>query len=219
MAIETIAKADLNEFLKSLLEDIRGILKDTNEQPKKWLKSTEERKLLNISPGTLQPLHINRTLSYTKVWRCNFYSNATIEKLSKVNKLHTHFSNNNNNYPPNKGRISLFTLKTMNYLKHLTEFFDRTILDKSINPTHISLYMVLFQFWNINQFKSPITITRDEVMQISKIYSKATYHKCMKELNIKGYVKYEPSFNPYKGSSVYLIDFTIKDNIIKKSNN
>ena len=96
----------------------------------------------------------------------------------------------------------------MNYIKHLTGFFDRIIQDRNLNPTHISLYVALFQFWNVNRFRNPISITRDEVMRISKISSKATYHKCMRELNDKGYVKYEPSFNPYKGSMVILFDFS-----------
>lgn len=96
----------------------------------------------------------------------------------------------------------------MNYIKHLSGFFDRIILDKNLNPTHISLYIALFQFWNINRFLNPISITRDEVMRISKICSKATYHKCMRDLNDKGYVQYEPSFNPYRGSMVVLFDFS-----------
>lgn len=96
----------------------------------------------------------------------------------------------------------------MNYIKHLSGFFDRIIQDRDLNPTHISLYIALFQFWNINRFQNPISITRDEVMLISKISSKATYHKCMRELNDKDYLKYEPSFNPYKGSMVILFDFS-----------
>jgi hypothetical protein len=96
----------------------------------------------------------------------------------------------------------------MNYIKHLTGFFDRIVQDRSLNPTHISLYIALFQFWNVNRFKNPISITRDEVMRISKICSKATYHKCMRELNDKGYIKYEPSFNPFKGSMVILFNFS-----------
>ncbi|MBP2283070.1 hypothetical protein H4V97_001388 [Flavobacterium sp. CG_23.5] len=99
---------------------------------------------------------------------------------------------------------------------HLTGFFDRIIQDQNLNPTHISLYLSLFQFWNTNNFQNPISITRDEVMQISKIASKATYHKCMRELNEKGFLRYEPSFNPYKGSSVYLIDFSASEPINKR---
>lgn len=96
----------------------------------------------------------------------------------------------------------------MNYIKHLTGFFDRVVKDRHLNPTHISLYMALFQYWNVNRFQNPISITRDEIMRISKICSKATYHKCMKELNDRSYIKYEPSFNPFKGSMVILFNFS-----------
>ena len=87
MAIEILTKADLYEFRKYLLEDIRGILKEKNEQTKKWLKSTEVRKLLNISPGTLQNLRINGTLSYTKIGGTIYYANQEIEKLLENNKV------------------------------------------------------------------------------------------------------------------------------------
>jgi hypothetical protein len=45
-------------------------------------------------------------------------------------------------------------------------------------------------------------------MRISKISSKATYHKCLKNLHALGYIKYEPSYNPYKGSMVSLFNFS-----------
>ena len=96
----------------------------------------------------------------------------------------------------------------MNYIKHLTGFFDRVAKDKLLNPTHVSLYMSLFQFWNCNRFRNPISISRDEIMRISKISSKATYHKCLKALHAQGYIKYEPSYNPFKGSHVFLFNFS-----------
>lgn len=96
----------------------------------------------------------------------------------------------------------------MNYIKHLTGFFDKVAKDRDLNPTHVSLYMALFQFWNCNRFKNPISISRDEVMRISKISSKATYHKCLKNLHYLGYIKYEPSYNPFKGSHAYLLNFS-----------
>lgn len=96
----------------------------------------------------------------------------------------------------------------MNYIKHLTGFFEKVTTDKTLNPTHVSLYMALFQFWNCNRFKNPISINRDEVMRISKISSKATYHKCLKNLHHLGYINYEPSYNPFKGSHVILFNFS-----------
>jgi hypothetical protein len=51
----------------------------------------------------------------------------------------------------------------MNYIKHLTGFFIQIAHEETLNPTHISLYLALFQRWNINRFKNPITISRDEI--------------------------------------------------------
>lgn len=92
----------------------------------------------------------------------------------------------------------------MNYIKHLTGFFNRIAMENSLNPTHISLYLTLFQCWNVNRFKNPITISRDEMMKGSKIASKATYHKCIKELQRLGFLDYQPSFNPYSGTLVFV---------------
>ena len=105
----------------------------------------------------------------------------------------------------------------MNYIKHLTGFFDKVILDDRLNPTHISLYVALFQFWNVQRFKNPISISRDEVMRVSKICSKATYHKCMKDLHQFDYVLYDPSYNPFRGSLVTIIDMELKSEQIRKT--
>ena len=100
----------------------------------------------------------------------------------------------------------------MNYIKHLTGFFEKVSTDYELNPTHISLYMAIFQLWNQNRFQNPISISRDELMRISKIASTATYHKCMRDLTEREYVNYKPSFNPFKGSilEVCNLDFYTK---------
>lgn len=96
----------------------------------------------------------------------------------------------------------------MNYNKHLTGFYAKVAQENSLNPSHLSLYMALFQFWNFNRFKNPVNISRDEVMRISKIHSKATYHKCIKDLHSLAYFDYHPSYNPFTGSLVYMFDFS-----------
>lgn len=94
----------------------------------------------------------------------------------------------------------------MNYIKHLAGFFDKVAADERLNPTHVSMYVSLFQFWNASRFENPISISRSELMRVSKISSTATYHKCIKELHDYGYFNYMPSYNPFKGSLVYLFD-------------
>lgn len=99
----------------------------------------------------------------------------------------------------------------MNYIRHLTGFYDRIQEDDRLNPTHISLYLALFQFWNLNHFQNPISISRNEMMRLSKISALGTYHKCIKQLQEFGYIEYLPSFNPYKGSLVNLRNFENSD--------
>lgn len=79
--------------------------------------------------------------------------------------------------------------------------------DDRLNPSHVSLYMALFQLWNLNKFNNPISIARGEMKKLSKIGSNNTYLKCLKDLTNYGYLKYIPSHNPYKGSEVYLCKF------------
>ena len=95
----------------------------------------------------------------------------------------------------------------MNYIRHLTGFYEKIHEDSRLNPTHISLYLALFQFWNLNHFQNPISISRNEMMKLSKIAALGTYHKCIKDLQDFGYIEYLPSFNPYKGSLVNLHNF------------
>jgi hypothetical protein len=95
----------------------------------------------------------------------------------------------------------------MNYILQLSGFFQRVASDKHLNPTHVSLYMAIFQYWNAGHFQNPVSISRQELMRISKISAKATYHKCIKDLHNLGYIQYIPSYNPFKGSLVFLFDF------------
>ena len=88
MAAEIITTDDLREFKLDLLEEIKAIFSDSNEQlSKRWLKSPDIRKLLDISPGTLQNLRINGTLPYTKVGGVIYYDIEDINKImsNKVN--------------------------------------------------------------------------------------------------------------------------------------
>lgn len=102
----------------------------------------------------------------------------------------------------------------MNYIKHLAGFFNMASEDNRLNPTHISLYVALFQVWNLNRFNNPISISRSEMMRVSKICANATYHKVIKQLHEYGYILYEPSYNPFRGSLVHLISLEMDQPIV-----
>jgi len=81
MHVEIITKEDLKQLKAEMLAEIRQLIKPEDRQNKQWLKSAEVRKLLNISPGTLQNLRINGTLRFTKIGGMMYY------KLEDINRL------------------------------------------------------------------------------------------------------------------------------------
>jgi len=90
----------------------------------------------------------------------------------------------------------------MNYIKQLNAVFEKFFFDERLNPTHISLYMALFQEWNSSRFADTFFVNRRELMRVSKIGSKSTYHRCITDLDSWNYLSYFPSNNPYKGSKI-----------------
>ena len=98
-------------------------------------------------------------------------------------------------------------MQQINYIKHLNGVFLQFSKDSRLNPTHISLYVALFQLWNNFHFPEEFYVNREEVMSFSKIGSKTTYHRCIKELNHWKYLLYIPSHNPYRGSRIKMHKF------------
>lgn len=79
---ELITKQDLREFKTELLSEINKLLGPKGQgEAKKWLKSNEVRKMLNISPGTLQNLRINGTLHHTRIGGILYYKLDDIHQL------------------------------------------------------------------------------------------------------------------------------------------
>lgn len=85
MAVEIITREDLAAFKAELLSDLKNLLSESSDTPKKWLRSREVMKMLQISPGTLQNYRINGTLHYTKFGSTIYYSREEIERLLENN--------------------------------------------------------------------------------------------------------------------------------------
>ncbi len=85
MAVEIITREDLNHFRVQLLDDLKRIIQQKSPPHKEWIKSPEVRKILGISPGTLQTLRVKGTIRYAKVGGMLFYKYEDIEKLLNGN--------------------------------------------------------------------------------------------------------------------------------------
>lgn len=95
----------------------------------------------------------------------------------------------------------------VNYIKHLNGIYTLMAEDTRLSPHHISLYLAIFQLWNLNHFQDKVSISRSEMKQLSKIGSNNTYSKCINQLHEFGYIQYRPSYNPMKGSTITCIRF------------
>jgi hypothetical protein len=69
--------------------------------------------------------------------------------------------------------------------------------------------MAMFHYWNFNRFQNPFSIYRENLMQLSKIGSKSTYHRCVKELHQAEYIYYHPRCSRFQ---------TVRISIIRLSN-
>jgi hypothetical protein len=86
-AIDLITRTDFEQFKIELFEELKKIGINTvgDQSENQWLKSSEVRKLLKISPGTLQNLRVNGILPYTKVGSMFYYRQNDIEKILNGN--------------------------------------------------------------------------------------------------------------------------------------
>lgn len=85
MALEIVTKEDLQEFRKQLLMDLKEVLNPKLQPQKQWLKGYEVRKMLNISPGTLQTLRTTGVLAHTKIGGTLYYDFAKIDEMMRSN--------------------------------------------------------------------------------------------------------------------------------------
>ena len=81
MSVEVLTKEDLQSFRVQLLNDLRALLFLEQNAEKEWLRSSEVRKALKISAGTLQNLRVTGLLKSSKIGGILFYRNSDLEKL------------------------------------------------------------------------------------------------------------------------------------------
>jgi hypothetical protein len=88
-------------------------------------------------------------------------------------------------------------------MDRLLTFLSKAQTDPRLSTAHISIYVVLFAESYIGH-ADPVSFSRPAVMQSAKISSRATYHRCMRDLNDFGYIRYIPSHHPALGSLAFL---------------
>ncbi len=82
---EGITKDDLRQFGLLLLSEVRSQIeaaaKEKNDIHPQWLKSRAVRKLLDMSPGSLQNLRVTGKIRFKKVLGSYYYNKEDLQKL------------------------------------------------------------------------------------------------------------------------------------------
>src|SRR6266496_6425043 len=87
-AHQLITINDLAQFKKQLIDELVLMLKSQTSPPtKRWMKSHEVRRLLKISPGTLQTLKSSGIIPYTKMGGVHFYDYEDIQHILESGKI------------------------------------------------------------------------------------------------------------------------------------
>jgi hypothetical protein len=87
-AHQLITVDDLTQFKQELLNELLSVLKtQSGIIPKKWMKSHEVRRLLKISPGTLQTLKTSGVIPCAKMGGVHFYDHDDIQKVLESGKV------------------------------------------------------------------------------------------------------------------------------------
>lgn len=87
MPAHILTAEDLEEFRKSLLEEIKEMLLQYNKITiDRWVKSNTVMAKLRISPGTLQNFRINETIPYSKLGGIIYYDEEEINEILLKNK-------------------------------------------------------------------------------------------------------------------------------------
>lgn len=82
---EQLTKEDLRQFGLLLLHELKLLIveqasESTTEDPE-WLRSKAIRRIMDISPGTLQNLRITGKVRFRKVMGSYYYNRSDIKKL------------------------------------------------------------------------------------------------------------------------------------------
>ena len=74
-------------------------------------------------------------------------------------------------------------------MKEFQTFLEKVKDDYRVGPVHISLYAVLLTMLTKQDF---MRISRDEVMQRTKILGRNTFYRAMRLLDQLGFIEYRP---------------------------
>ncbi|MEI2273533.1 hypothetical protein OHD16_15400 [Sphingobacterium sp. ML3W] len=188
--MEAVSKQDLEMFRIRILSNFQQLLQDNQVLIKDdfdWLRSKAIRKMMDISPATLQNLRISGKYGTKKSW----VHIITIKLIY----------------------LKCLTMKTDVAKKGLI-YLDNVCHDSRLNVWHICLLLAIARLAFRQNESTIIRVSRSKLMTMSHINTTPTYHKYFKELQNYGYIKYTPSYHQGYRSTIEILHlYQIEDSL------
>jgi hypothetical protein len=87
----------------------------------------------------------------------------------------------------------------------LDAFYTAFGKEPRLKTGHLCLYQVLYYLIDLGTPSKEMTITRNQLMRLTKISSVATYHKYINDLVHVGFIQYSPSYHPGQKTKITLL--------------
>lgn len=85
-----------------------------------------------------------------------------------------------------------------------SDIMDRLVGDNRLHASHVSLFFALLIVQGRQGMANPFVVSRELLMELSKVGSTRTYHRCIRDMVAYGYIQYVPTYNSFLGTKVYL---------------
>lgn len=99
----------------------------------------------------------------------------------------------------------------INFIRHLNAFYTLVHEHERLRANDISLYLALFQLWNLEHFPVSLIIDRSSAVKLCKIGSLHTYTRCLKRLHKFGFLNYESPEGIFSRGVIKMLPLEKKD--------
>ena len=86
MKIDLVTEEHFSKFKAEMIETITSLIQN-ERQPKRWLRGTEVREMLQISNSKLTDLRVNGALTFTTYGNMFYYDRQSIYEQMEKNKV------------------------------------------------------------------------------------------------------------------------------------
>lgn len=86
MKIDLVTEEHFSRFKAEMIATITGLIQN-DRQPKRWLRGTEVREMLQISNSKLTDLRVNGALTFTLYGNIYYYDMMSVYEQMEKNKV------------------------------------------------------------------------------------------------------------------------------------